>query len=148
MVKLFSPLFEQQIGNFCSIFFAIFGNFFKIGNIRTSCPLYRKQIKNLNQIIDKIGNNWTKVVLIWMLKVAKNGKKRWTKVANFGNWLAILHANSCNKVYLYIAHQSIFDMVNLAVNFSWAHGSINMGFVTMTTTMFPKSVNKNNLLSW
>ena len=47
-----------------------------IGNIRTSCPLYRKQIKNLSQITAKIGNNWTKVVLIWMLEVAKNGRKR------------------------------------------------------------------------
>ena len=57
----------------------------KFGNIGTSCPLYRKQIKNSSQIIAKIGNNWTKVVLIWMLEVAKHGKKR-TKVANFGNW--------------------------------------------------------------
>ena len=32
-----------------------------------------KNGKNLSQIID---NNWTKVVLIWMLKVTKNGKKR------------------------------------------------------------------------
>ena len=29
----------------------------KIGNIRTSCSLYRKQIKNLSQIIAKSGSN-------------------------------------------------------------------------------------------
>ena len=44
----------------------------KFGNVRTRCPLYRKQIKNSSQIIAKIGNNWTKLILIWMLEVAKN----------------------------------------------------------------------------
>ena len=39
-------------------------------------------------------------------------------------------------------------MVNLTVNFSWTHGRINMGFVTMTTTMFANTVNKNYLMSW
>jgi len=71
----------------------------KNGNIWTSCTLYRKRIKllpkmaifgqavevnqiiakngkNLSQIIAKNGNIWTRVVLIWMIKVAKNGKKR------------------------------------------------------------------------
>ena len=35
-----------------------------------------------------------------------------------------------------------FDMVNLSVNFSWTHGSMNMEFVTMTTT-FPNSLSES-----
>ena len=38
-------------------------------------------------------------------------------------------------------------MVNLIVNISWTHGSMNMGFVAMATMMLPNSVNENNLLS-
>ena len=47
-------------------------------------------------------------------------------------------------ICIYIAHPSTFDMVNLTVNFLWTHGSINMGFGTMTT-MFAKSLNKNKI---
>ena len=39
-------------------------------------------------------------------------------------------------------------MVNLTVNFSLTHGSMNMGFATVTTIILPNSVNENNLLSW
>ena len=56
--------------------------------------LLPKNGKNLSQIIAEIGNIWTRVVLIWMLKVAKNGKKRWTKVANFGNWTYLTQLNA------------------------------------------------------
>ena len=47
-------------------------------------------------------------------------------------------------ICIYIAYPSTFDKVNLTVNFSWTHGSINMGFGTMTT-MFAKSLNKNKI---
>ena len=39
-------------------------------------------------------------------------------------------------------------MVNLTVIFSWTHGCMNIVFVTMTTMMFPNSVNENNLLPY
>ena len=54
-----------------------------MANIRTGCPLYRKSKKWQNILVKK---NWTRVVLIQMPIVAKNGKKHVEqKVANFGS---------------------------------------------------------------
>ena len=48
----------------------------KLSPIRAVNQIIAKNGKKLSQIIAKTGNIWTKLVQIWILKVAKNGKKR------------------------------------------------------------------------
>ena len=64
--------------------------------------------------------------------------------AELGKWLRTVKA----ALTIQIIHPSTFYIVNLTVNSSWTHGSMNMGFASMTTMMLPDSVNENNLLSW
>ena len=51
---------------------------------------------------------------------------------------------STNILY---THASTFNMVILTVNFSQIHGSMNVGFVTVTIMMLPNDVIKNKLVN-
>ena len=62
-------------------------------------------------------------------------------------WHVLQYLRTVKGAYVHINCISI-NIWHSKLNFSWTHGSINLGFVTMTTMMFPNSVNINNLLSW